>query len=817
MWRFASRLRAARIPAFPAAAQWLFLGFFLAFAVKVPLFPFHTWLPDAHVEAPTAGSVLLAGVLLKMGTYGMLRFNLGLFPEQARANAWWIMILALIGIIYGALVAMVQPNMKKLIAYSSVSHLGFVVLGIFSFTQAGLNGAIFVMLAHGVSTGALFMLAGVLHERRHTYEISEFGGLASPVPVYAASFLFVVLASVGLPLLNGFVGEFLVLSGAFQDRGNLWDPGRHRRDLERHLSFVDVPASVLRQSHESVEQFLCRSSGSGEGRGLVMRCSCAGNGSRAQPVVERDQSRGAGRAGSIRANRQQDERPMTELLAYMSIQPQSADYVRILPEIVLSLFGIVVMLLDPLLDEKASQKTLGLIALLGTLAGLLATWWMSQSPGLAFWNMVRVDGFSVFFHFLVIAIAAVVILTSYEYMAVQRIRAGEYYALILFGVVGMALMSSAVELVLIFIALEISSISSYVLVGFRRNEASSSESSLKYFLLGSFATAFFLYGIALMFGATGSTNIEVISKTLQTSPIALLVYVAVALMFVGLGFKVAAAPFHIWTPDVYEGAPAPIVGFMSTAPKAAAFAVLLRIVFEINAPGRFWLVWVAAALSMTLGNVGALVQNNVKRLLAYSSIAHAGYLLVAFAAAPELGVSAVMFYTAAYAAMNVGAFAVVSHFANAGERYVTLKDYEGLGRTSPLLAAIFTVFLLSLIGIPMTGGFFAKFYVFSAAVKANLIGLTIIGVLNSGVGAYYYLRIIVAMYMREPQKQAPVTPVPLGLGFALAASLVATLYLGIWPSTVLRYAQDSAQQFVQAPEPSPLPGSPMVSALQGPR
>ncbi|MFZ1000283.1 MAG: NADH-quinone oxidoreductase subunit M [Candidatus Sulfotelmatobacter sp.] len=206
------------VPKFPAAARWLFLGFFVAFAVKVPLFPFHTWLPDAHVEAPTAGSVLLAGVLLKMGTYGMLRFNLGLFPEQARQNAWWIIILALIGIIYGALVAMVQPNMKKLIAYSSVSHLGFVVLGIFSFTQAGLNGAMFVMLAHGISTGGLFMLAGILHERRHTYEIREFGGLASPMPVYAASYLVIVLASVGLPLLNGFIGEFLVLSGAFQDK-----------------------------------------------------------------------------------------------------------------------------------------------------------------------------------------------------------------------------------------------------------------------------------------------------------------------------------------------------------------------------------------------------------------------------------------------------------------------------------------------------------------------------------------------------------------------------------------------------------------------
>ena len=209
-------IRSGQVGNFSSAAPWLFLGFFIAFAVKVPVFPFHTWLPDAHVEAPTAGSVLLAGVLLKMGTYGMLRFNLGLFPEQSRSNASWIMVLALIGIVYGALVAMVQPNMKKLIAYSSISHLGFVVLGIFSFTQAGLDGATYVMLAHGVSTGALFMLAGILYERRHTYEIAEFGGLASPMPAYATFFLFIVLASVGLPLLNGFVGEFLVLSGAFR-------------------------------------------------------------------------------------------------------------------------------------------------------------------------------------------------------------------------------------------------------------------------------------------------------------------------------------------------------------------------------------------------------------------------------------------------------------------------------------------------------------------------------------------------------------------------------------------------------------------------
>ena len=480
--------------------------------------------------------------------------------------------------------------------------------------------------------------------------------------------------------------------------------------------------------------------------------------------------------------------------------PAAADYIRILPEIVLSIFGMVIMFLDPLLDEEKSQKLLGGIGLAGTIAALLSTWIMAQSPGFAFWNMVRVDEFSVFFHALVILIALVLILTSYEYMAVQRIRAGEYYGLILLGLVGMCLMSSAVELVLIFIALEISSISTYILAGFRRRSAISSESSLKYFLLGSFATAFFLYGVALMFGATGSTNIEEISAYLNSGNVTVLAYVAVAFMFIGLGFKVAAAPFHVWTPDVYEGAPAPVVGYMSTAPKAAAFAVLLRVLFEINAPGRFWLVWISAALSMTLGNVAALVQDNVKRLLAYSSIAHAGYVLVAFAARPDVGAPAVMFYMASYAAMNVGAFAVVSHLANAGERYVTLEDYAGLGRRCPFLAGALAIFLISLIGIPITGGFFAKFYVFSAALQSNLVVLTIIGVSNSALGAYYYLRLIVAMYMKDGGDDVPVLPIPGSLALALVITITATVYLGVVPGRVLDSVQRSAQQLVRPAE-----------------
>ena len=487
---------------------------------------------------------------------------------------------------------------------------------------------------------------------------------------------------------------------------------------------------------------------------------------------------------------------MTSATQTVQALPQSIDYIRILPEIVLSIFGMIIMLLDPVMDERRSQRTLGLTALVGAIAALAATVYQAQvrfwGPG--FFDMVKVDAFSIFFHFVVIAVTLLVILSSYEYMEVQQIRAGEYYGLILFGAVGMALMSSAMELVLIFIALEISSISTYILAGFRRRAAISSESSVKYFLLGSFATAFFLYGVALMFGATGSTSIDRISAALAvyagTGHGPLLAYLGVALMFVGLGFKVAAAPFHVWTPDVYEGAPSPVVGFMSTAPKTAVFAVLLRIIFEAHAPGGPWLIWVAAALSMTIGNIAALVQDNVKRLLAYSSIAHAGYLLIAFASLPANGIPAAMFYTASYAAMNVGAFAVIGHFAGAGERFVTLEDYAGLGKRSPVLAAILTIFLLSLIGIPITGGFFAKFYVFSAAMQGAhpLMGLVIIGVLNSAVAAYYYLRVIVVMYMREAREDAPVAPISMGLGFALGLSLAATLFLGVYPNPVLKYA-----------------------------
>jgi NADH-quinone oxidoreductase subunit N len=491
----------------------------------------------------------------------------------------------------------------------------------------------------------------------------------------------------------------------------------------------------------------------------------------------------------------------------------TVDYIRILPELVLTAFGIVVMIVDPLLKPGASRKGLGLVSLAGTIAAIAATFcqiaWLARDPHFAdpgWFGMVRVDNFAIFFHMLIPAISAVCILASLEYLDAQNIRSGEYYGLILFGTVGMVLMSSAVELVLIFIALEISSISTYVLAGYRRRSAGSTESAIKYFLLGSFATAFFLYGVALMFGATGSTNIADIKSALAAGNPSLLAIAATALMIVGLGFKVASAPFHIWTPDVYEGAPAPVVALMSTGPKAAAFAVLLRVLFATQSTEWFWLIWISAALSMTLGNFGALMQNNVKRMLAYSSIAHAGYLLVAFAAANDAGRSAAIFYTAAYAAMNVGAFAVVSHFAAGGERYVSVDDYAGLGRRAPLLAFTLTIFMLSLIGIPATAGFLAKYYVFTSALSLSahptaLVWLTVIGLINSAVASYYYLRLIVVMYMREPVLAEAPAPASAAMRLSLVLAAVATIYLGIVPGRVVDSADRGGRNLVEARAP----------------
>ena len=478
----------------------------------------------------------------------------------------------------------------------------------------------------------------------------------------------------------------------------------------------------------------------------------------------------------------------------------SANLLALLPELILTVTGVLVMLIEPVIPAGQTRKPLGWLAILGTLAAGLAAlyqlhWVNAHGTLTAFYATIQVDTFSIFFHLLIASIVAVTLLGSLDYFELPVTHAGEYFALVLFGATGMMFMTSSVELLVVFIGLEISSISTYILAGFRKGRATASESSIKYFLLGSFATAFFLYGIALCYGATGSTSIGAIAAGLAVTSMPLLGWLAVAMVLIGLGFKVSAAPFHVWTPDVYQGAPAPVVGLMSTAPKAAAFAVLLRFLFNATPslhPEWIVLVEVLAVASMCIGNLGALRQHDVKRMLAYSSIAHAGYLLVAFTGTARDAVSGALFYTAAYAAMNVGAFLVVAQLSGFSERVRSLEEFTGLALKRPGLSALLGFFLLSLIGIPFTGGFFGKFYVFSGAVHNGHVWLAVVGLLNSGVACFYYLRLLAAIYSRpltDSVSYLPQRRMTAPVAVALGATALATLGLGILPNRLVHLVE----------------------------
>jgi NADH-quinone oxidoreductase subunit N len=479
--------------------------------------------------------------------------------------------------------------------------------------------------------------------------------------------------------------------------------------------------------------------------------------------------------------------------------PGSADMIRFLPEIILTVAGTFLMVLTPSLGRRPATGAFGHLSILALFAALGAAVFAYQQPGDAFGGMLLVDGFATFFRVLVIGVGILTALSSYRFLVRQGAETGEYHALLLFSIAGQCLMAAANDLIIIFIGLEISSIASYVLTGYLRDDKRSSEAALKYFLLGSFATAFFLYGVALLYGATGTINLAAVRGVIAgqngPGPLPIFLGAAAALMFVGIGFKVSAAPFQIWAPDVYQGAPSPVTAFLSTGPKAAAFAIFLRIFMTAFEPGGHgWepLIWFSALASMTIGNFAALTQSNIKRMLAYSSIAHAGYVLVALDARSGTGAAAAMFYLAAYALMNIGAFAVVGHLSGKGERYQNIEDFAGLGRKQPVMAALFSIFLLSLIGVPLTGGFFGKFYIFKAALDSHLVWLTVLGLLNSAVAAYYYLRVLVMMYFREPAAAAnEVEPPTAGLLTALIVSAGGTLLLGILPGWLLDFAGKS--------------------------
>jgi NADH-quinone oxidoreductase subunit N len=471
------------------------------------------------------------------------------------------------------------------------------------------------------------------------------------------------------------------------------------------------------------------------------------------------------------------------------------------PEIILAVFSFLILLLQSI-NSSRFKGWYGYVSLLGVLGAVAViacepASFASGSVGYWFNGLWVVDNFSRFFKLIFLLGTGLTILISMKYLENEDMQHGEYYAMILFATIGMMILASGAELIMIFLGVELMSISLYVLAGYTRARMASNESALKYFLLGSYATGFLLYGIALIYGSTGTTDIRAISKFMMTSGLhSPTIIIGMGLLVIGFGFKTASVPFHMWTPDVYQGAPAPVTAFMSAGPKAAAFAAFVR-VFMGALPSLHaeWtgVIWVLAVMTMSVGNIIALVQEDIKRMLAYSSIAHAGYVLVAFLSASELGISSILYYLLAYTFMNLGAFAVITVLAGKGEKRVHVQDYRGLSYKHPLAALAMSLFLFSLAGIPPTAGFMGKFYIFSAAIKEGYIWLAIIGVVNSVVSVYYYLRVTVVMYMQEPAEEIEtVSPVfSKGVVLAICISVYGVLALGLFSSSYIALARQS--------------------------
>ncbi|MBI5185227.1 MAG: NADH-quinone oxidoreductase subunit N [Nitrospinae bacterium] len=472
------------------------------------------------------------------------------------------------------------------------------------------------------------------------------------------------------------------------------------------------------------------------------------------------------------------------------------DLGSISPMIILSLMGMFILVADLFMGRK--KGFLAFIALAGLAAALVFSCGRETVHAVYSFNgAFVVDKFSLFFNLIFCVSTALVVLISLQYLDRENLHLGEYYALLLFGTVGMMMVAGAADMIMVFLGIEVLSICLYVLAGMNRRQPRSAESAMKYFLLGAFATGFLLYGIALIYGVTGSINFQKIAEALKDERLLLspMLYIGTAFVIIGIGFKAALAPFHQWTPDVYEGAPTTVTAFMAVGPKAAAIAALFRVLWiPLAAMGEEWkaLLWVLAVLTMTVGNVAALAQDNIKRMLAFSGIAHAGYILVAVITGSKMGSSSVLYYLLAYAFMNIGAFGVVALLGGKGDEYLNIDDYAGMGFKMPGIAFAMSVFMFSMAGIPPLAGFVGKFYIFSAAVDAGYIGLAIIGVINSVVSAYYYLRVTVVMYMKEPVRGfdgIALKGLPI---LALAISVIGIVYLGVVPAAIMELARQSA-------------------------
>ena len=504
------------------------------------------------------------------------------------------------------------------------------------------------------------------------------------------------------------------------------------------------------------------------------------------------------------------------------LTPPNANVAIILPELIVVFAGVVVMVYDSFFPMQRSVT--GAISLIGLAVSsvVLATMWGGDVPATAWNGMIAHDNLRLSFSFVFLFVSAMTVLISTVWVERENVPAGEYHALLLFATFGMMMMSAGNDLVIIFLGLETLSIATYVMAGLRKADLRSNESSMKYFILGSFASAFLLYGMALVYGATGATGLTQIAERIVNPNFPGLLMVGGAMMIVGFGFKIAMAPFHVWTPDVYEGAPTPITGFMATGPKAAAFASFLRVfvlgmplVAGAQASTYFHQTWITALtvmamITIVVGNVAAIMQNNVKRMLAYSSIAHAGYALVGFVGAGmarsdqarDAGIAAVAFYLLTYAVTNLGAFAIVTLLAQKNDRRCEFDDYNGIGFKAPVLSFSLSIFMLSLLGLPLTAGFMGKVLVFRPALDAGetlLTILVVVAVVNTAISAYYYLRLIVVMFFRERTTEWHAPKMPFGFAAALVITLLGVLYFGIFSDGVIeKFAQSPSGVIVKA-------------------
>ncbi|SHJ22424.1 NADH dehydrogenase subunit N [Malonomonas rubra DSM 5091] len=473
---------------------------------------------------------------------------------------------------------------------------------------------------------------------------------------------------------------------------------------------------------------------------------------------------------------------------------QNVNFSAIMPSLVLSVFGMVLLLVSVFSQRGKTTPIawLSFIALVITGIVTLSGW---NNPQAGFAGSVLLDNFATFFNMICIIAAALTILMSDNYLKREGYPVGEYYALILFTTAGAMWMASGTDLMTIFLGLEVLSVSLYVLAGFFRDQTRSNEAGLKYFFLGAFSTGFLLYGVALLYGVTGTTKIHGIAEYVAANSAASSNIMFIAggmLLLTGFLFKVAAAPFHMWTPDVYQGAPTPITAFMSAGPKAAAFAAFIRVTMvalESMQADITAVFWVLAVLTMTAGNFIALSQKDIKRMLAYSSISHAGYALVGLVAWNEIGYTGIMFYMLVYTFMNMGAFAVLVLIGKKGEDNLTVDGVKGMGYKRPVLAIALSIFLLSLMGMPPTAGFAGKFYIFAAAVKSGYIWLAVIGVLNSAVSLYYYLRVMVSMYFKDAEEDFSWAVMNTGTAISIVIAIAGVLLLGVLPGPVMEMAK----------------------------